>query len=148
MKTKIYITVILFTISFSDLLACNVCGCGVGNYHYGILPQFQKNFVGLRYRYRSYLSHLEDGHMAHHSSETFQSAELWGRFYPVERLQAFVFIPYNINERQEGSKMTYLRGIGDVFVEPHRFVGDGRAAAAEHEPEHDRQQQREQRRRL
>lgn len=116
MKTKIYITVILFTISFSDLLACNVCGCGVGNYHYGILPQFQKNFVGLRYRYRSYLSHLEDGHMAHHSSETFQSAELWGRFYPVERLQAFVFIPYNINERQEGSKMTYLRGIGDVVV--------------------------------
>lgn len=116
MKTKLYITVILFTAVFSDLLACNVCGCGVGNYHYGILPQFQKNFVGLRYRHRSYISHLAEGHMAHHSQETFQSAELWGRFYPAERLQAFVFIPYNFNERQEGSKMTYLNGIGDVVV--------------------------------
>lgn len=97
-------------------MACNTCGCGVANYHYGILPQFQKNFIGLRYRYRSYTSELDASHLAPYSYETFQSTELWARFYPANRLQAFVFVPYNFNERKEGEKYTYLNGLGDIVV--------------------------------
>lgn len=96
--------------------ACNTCGCGVANYHYGILPQFQKNFVGLRYQYRSYDSRLDAGHLAPYSYETFQSTELWGRFYPMDKLQVFGFLPYNFNERIEGEKTTYLRGMGDIVL--------------------------------
>jgi len=96
--------------------ACSVCGCGVGTYHYGILPQFQKNFVGIRYRHSSYVSTLDDSHADAYSFETFQTAELWGRFYPTDRIQAFVFVPFNFNERKEGSEITYLKGIGDIVV--------------------------------
>jgi hypothetical protein len=96
--------------------ACNTCGCGVANYHYGILPQFQKNFIGMRYRYRSYVSVLDDGHTAPFSQEAFQSAELWARFYPFKRVQVFAFVPYNFNERREGDKITYLNGLGDVVI--------------------------------
>ncbi len=96
--------------------ACNTCGCGVGNYHYGILPQFQENFIGLRYRYRSYVSELEPDHMVPYSYESFQTTELWGRFYPTKRVQAFVFIPYNFNVREEGEKTTSLSGLGDIVV--------------------------------
>ncbi len=96
--------------------ACNVCGCGVGNYHYGILPQFGKNFVGLRYRYSSYVSTLDESHGHPFSYETFQSTELWGRFYPARRVQAFVFVPFNFNERREGEHTKHLRGLGDIVV--------------------------------
>lgn len=113
---KIFHILALILIFQSDLLGCNTCGCGVANYHYGILPQFQMNFIGLRYRYRSYNSELETGHLAPYSQETFQSTELWARFYPMKRLQAFVFIPYNFNERIEGEKMTTLRGLGDIVL--------------------------------
>lgn len=114
---KTFIALIIFTLIAADsAFACNTCGCGVGGYHYGILPQYQKNFIGLRYRYRSYVSELESGHLAPYSYETFQSVELWGRFYPLKRVQAFVFAPYNFNERKEGEKLTYLEGLGDIVV--------------------------------
>jgi hypothetical protein len=96
--------------------ACTVCGCGVGNYHYGILPQFRKNFVGVRYRHSSYVSTLDGSHASAFSHETFQSAELWGRVYPTKKIQAFLFVPVNFNERIEGSEVKTLRGLGDVVI--------------------------------
>ncbi len=118
MKKNLYLILITtaFTTGFFDAHACNTCGCGVANYHYGILPQFRKNFIGIRYRYRSYTSQLDDSHLASYSYETFQNTELWARFYPLKRLQTFVFVPYNFNEREEGEKTSYLNGIGDIVV--------------------------------
>ena len=116
MKTLYCFITILLAFLAIDSHACNTCGCGVANYHYGILPQYQKNFIGLRYRYRSFDSRLDVTHMASYSYETFQSTELWGRFYPMDRLQIFAFVPYNFNERREGEITTQLRGLGDVVV--------------------------------
>jgi hypothetical protein len=96
--------------------ACNVCGCGVGNYHYGILPQFGKNFLGMRYRHASYVSTLDESHMDSYSYETFQTMELWGRFYPMKKIQAFVFVPVNFNERREGAGVKSLTGLGDIVI--------------------------------
>lgn len=116
MKMKKIFLLLLLTAIFYESSACNTCGCGVANYHYGILPQFQENFVGLRYRYRTYDSRLDAGHLAPYSYERFQSTELWGRFYPMERLQLFAFVPYNFNKRIEGEKVTHLEGLGDIVV--------------------------------
>lgn len=116
MKLLLPILIFLISVSAYDADACNTCGCGVANYHYGILPQFQKNFVGLRYRYRSYLSTLDAGHAAQYSHETFQTTELWARFYPLKNLQAFVFVPYNFNKRREDEETLYLQGLGDIVV--------------------------------
>jgi hypothetical protein len=116
MKKYIYLLFLLTFLTASELVACNTCGCGVANYHYGILPQFQKNFIGMRYRYRSYVSTLEAGHSAPYSYETFQTTELWGRFYPMNKWQVFAFIPYNFNEKREEDKITYFEGLGDVVV--------------------------------
>jgi hypothetical protein len=115
---KRIITLILLSILLIPYwsIACNTCGCGVGNYHYGILPQSGENFVGVRYRYSSYKSTLEASHAYSHSYETFKTAELWARFYPLKRLQAFVFVPFNFNERQEGTASKNLKGLGDVII--------------------------------
>lgn len=115
MKTR-YIFLIILTSLAVDAHACNTCGCGVSNYHYGILPQYKKNFVGARYRYSTFDSRLDGSHTAPYSYETFQSAEIWGRYYPSDKLQIFAFLPYNFNERVEGEDITYLRGLGDVVI--------------------------------
>lgn len=112
----VFVLIVILSIGISESNACDICGCGVSNYHFGILPQFQKNFIGVRYRYRSYVSKLESGHLAPYSHETFQSTELWARFYPAKRIQAFVFVPYNFNERREGEETTYLKGLGDMVI--------------------------------
>jgi hypothetical protein len=116
MKKILVLLTFLIIVSLQNTEACNTCGCGVSNYHYGIVPQFQKNFIGLRYRYRSYTSRLDESHTTAYSYETFQSAELWGRFYPFKRVQAFVFIPYNMNWREEGTQVTHLEGLGDMVL--------------------------------
>lgn len=116
MKRQLLLIYIILSVSTFESHACSVCGCGVGSYHYGILPQFQKNFVGLRYRHSSYVSRLDDAHADPYSYETFYAAEFWGRFYPAKRVQAFIFVPFNFNERKEGASTKQLRGLGDIII--------------------------------
>src|SRR5690606_7301085 len=117
MKSILSVLVAVLMVTVVDTAqGCNVCGCGVGTNHHGILPQFQKNFVGVRYHNKTYRSHLGMEHAAMYSNEHFQSVELWARFYPAKRVQVFAFLPYKINERTEGSDVLRLRGIGDASV--------------------------------
>ena len=39
-----------------------------------------------------------------------------GRFYPAKKIQAFIFVPFNFNERIEGPTTTKLKGLGDIVV--------------------------------
>jgi hypothetical protein len=81
------------------------------------MPQFQSNFIGLRYRAYSYDSHLGHSHDGLFSSkEYFQSTELWARFYPSRRLQLLAFVPYHFNRQETSEKNLYLRGLGDVTL--------------------------------
>jgi hypothetical protein len=122
MKKIFYSLISVSLLSLTGASACTTCGCGVGNYQYGILPQYQKNFIGIRYRYRSFDSRLDASHTASYSYETFQSTELWARYYPTDRFQVFAFIPYNFNARQEGESTTYLHGLGDMVLTAHYTI--------------------------
>lgn len=83
----------LIFIDASQLQACDLCGCANGGSFFGILPQSHRQFVGLRYRYSSYESHLNSVNLR--TKEVFQSTELWGRFYPLKRMQVIAFLPFN-----------------------------------------------------
>jgi hypothetical protein len=95
--------------------ACEFCGCGVGNFYLGILPQFHRQFVGIRYQAQRYDSHV-GLHPSLATSEYFQSTELWGRFYPVSRLQILTLVPYHINQQTTTSGNVYLDGLGDIPI--------------------------------
>ncbi|GAB3641690.1 hypothetical protein [Spirosoma arcticum] len=97
-------------------VACDICGCGNGSSFFGILPQSHRGFVGVRYGYKSYASHLTSVNLR--SEETFQKAELWGRFYPMRKLQVLAFVPYFVNRQtllETGDQKT-LSGLGDASV--------------------------------
>ncbi|AFM04177.1 hypothetical protein Fleli_1778 [Bernardetia litoralis DSM 6794] len=119
-------TLIIFAVFVTSLLfiatpskACDLCGCGAGNYYLGVMPQFQKNFVGLRYRQSNFDSHL--GSASEYSSlfetqERFYTAEIWARFYPHPKLQVLAFLPYQWNFQDENNKTKSLSGMADASV--------------------------------
>jgi hypothetical protein len=98
-------------------LACDVCGCSASGSSLGILPQYRKHFIGLSYLYQSFNTthpQVSGGTNPGKSSDYFQSATVWGRFYPAGRLQIFAFVPYQYNYVKEGPTATIMNGLGDV----------------------------------
>ncbi len=99
--------------------ACDVCGCSIGGNYFGILPQFHRHFVGLRWSEQSYqsahsLSAALDGR--YDSEEFVRSIDVLGRFYVLPRLQLLVLAPYRTFRRIEGDLETRTAGPGDVSV--------------------------------
>lgn len=109
----------LFLISFfvtTSSYACDLCGCGNGGSFFGILPQAHKSFVGLRYGYKSYDSHIKTPNLQTH--EDFWKTELWFRTYPIKRVQLLAFVPYLFNKQtilQTGNQLD-LQGLGDMTL--------------------------------
>jgi len=105
--------------------ACDVCGCSVGGSYFGILPQFQQNFIGLRYQHRSFNSEhltLFPGETPLKSKEIFHTTELWGRYVPHPKVHLFAFVPFNyFTKNEEGTRST-ISGIGDVSLMVHYIV--------------------------
>ena len=103
----------LLLLSAQNTLACEGGGCGIGSYQFGILPQQTKNFVGIRYQHRTDRTLSAHGSA---SSENFTSTEIWGRFYPVKRVQVLALLPYNFNSQESEGKVKQVQGLGDALV--------------------------------
>lgn len=98
---------------------CDVCGCSIGGNYFGILPQFHRHFVGLRWSEQSFISAhsliaVREGRFE--SEEWFRSVDLLGRFYVAPRIQLMVLTPYHEFRRRESGVETRTKGLGDVSV--------------------------------
>ena len=112
MKSSIFIFLIALA---NTATACDICGCGAGTYYMGIMPQFSKNFVGVRYRTFSFRSHIGQGYKPFEATrENFQSTELWARIYITPRIQLLSFINYNFNKQATHTGDKYIHGLGDI----------------------------------
>ncbi len=112
-------TIILaLLISPLGLLACDICGCGVGSYYIGILPEYNKRFIGLRYQHKQLQTHLgPQGNITPLTTdETYQSAELWGGWNLGKRFRVLAFVPYNFNERSSQASSGSKNGLGDIAL--------------------------------
>jgi hypothetical protein len=100
--------------------ACDICGCGVGSYYLGILPDFSDKFVGIRYQSKLLTTHL--GPIGNRtpltSDETYQSMEVWGAWNFGSRWRALAILPYNINTREldQGDIVGKKEGLGDALA--------------------------------
>lgn len=112
------INLLLFLLSPLSLLACDICGCGVGSYYIGILPEYNKRFVGLRYQYKQLQTHLgPQGNVTPLTTdETYQTAELWGGWNFGKKFRVLAFVPYNFNERSSQAVSGSKNGLGDIAV--------------------------------
>jgi hypothetical protein len=118
MYKKLIISLFLFIFTGITAKACDICGCGVGSYYIGILPEFNKRFIGLRYQHKSLLTHL--GPFGERTpitaDETYQSAEVWGGWNIGTKFRILAFVPYNFNERVSQTGSGTKNGLGDVAV--------------------------------
>jgi len=98
--------------------ACDICGCGAGNNYIGILPEFSKHILGLRYRYNSLFTHVGVGGATSYltTREQYSVLEWWAGWNIGKKFRLMATIPYSFDEkRQQGIRLT-KNGPGDVSV--------------------------------
>lgn len=109
---RILLTAITLLIATSTF-ACDICGCsGAGN-TLGILPHYQRSFIGFRTMYQSY-QNVNPLYENDNIQDYFVQNNLWGRVALGKRWQLIGVLPYNINHRTFNNQTLY--GIGDVSV--------------------------------
>lgn len=108
--------ILLITMTGLSAGACDICGCGVGSYYIGILPDFQKRFLGLRYQNKLITSHLAPGGGRSYltTDERYHSVELWGAVNIGERFRVIGFVPLNHIVKQSSSHKQSKTGLGDI----------------------------------
>ena len=114
-----YVLILLLCLTALPALACDLCGCSNGGSFFGILPQGHRGFLGVRYRYASYNSHLNSLNLS--TREQFRTAELWGRFYPAKRVQVMAFVPFQFSQQTmlKTGEITPLSGLSDITALAH-----------------------------
>lgn len=122
MRKMFFLITLIMLIESS--FACDLCNC-----YLTITPNDHKSMIGFRYRFSSYdaagdhtmLAKFHHGGMS--SKEEYNTYEIWGRFYPIPKIQLEVAIPYRYNRSiEEGASTHTVRGLGDLIVLTHYEV--------------------------
>ncbi|MES2006255.1 MAG: hypothetical protein V4450_17180 [Bacteroidota bacterium] len=114
MKKNIAFFLVLFLPVFS-LHACEICGCGVGNFYMGQLPGFKSKFIGIRYQYMSYHSELASD-KSQFSNDSYQTTEIWSGLNIGNRWQVLAFVPWQFNKKISDDGITHTSGVGDISL--------------------------------
>ena len=105
------VAVLVFCFFYFVSNACEVCGYGNAINAIGLLPQFSKSFIGVRYAYQTFTTtHPDDKEI---EADRFMQFELNGRYVISNRLQCSFSLPYAINQ-QKGSAHLQSNGVGDI----------------------------------
>jgi len=103
--------------------ACDICGCGVGNFNPYMFPHLAQKFISVGYNYRYYRTNAHDDLGSEMlNREYYQSISLAGQFTIAQRLELMGYLPFqsNLQKGPEGNKS--LNKLGDaIFLANYRL---------------------------
>lgn len=111
MKKLFLLIVLAFLLNAS--YACPICGCGVGGFYIGLFPTYRSQFVGIRYQYAHYETHLNDD-PTQFSHDYYSIAELYGGLTFGKKWQLLGFVPYHFNYQKTDDGIVRRNGLGDI----------------------------------
>jgi hypothetical protein len=115
---------LLLTLGFSAALlsvqACDICGCGVGNYNPYLFPHLSKSYLSMSYIHRYYRTHSESGISG---NEYYNSLLLTAQFSIGKKFQVLGVLPYQVNQLVIDNETKKQSGAGDVsFLVNYRLL--------------------------
>ena len=111
---KVFLFIFIIVSSLSTI-ACDICGYGVGNYYVGLLPQFSRSFIGVRYQFSKFHTSIKNSN-TEYSNDLFETAEVWGGINLGKKWQLLGIIPFNIINQKNDDGTYETHGLGDVAV--------------------------------
>jgi hypothetical protein len=118
--------------------ACDICGCGAGSNYLGILPEFSKRIIGVRYRYNHLQNHLSINNQTTYltSREKYYITELWMGYNVTPSFRIMVSLPYQSIHKATISNSYNKGGLGDVttqayyqFINHKKTLGNNKTLA-------------------
>ncbi|HWB27549.1 MAG TPA: hypothetical protein VG738_18865 [Chitinophagaceae bacterium] len=97
------------------IFACPFCGCGGSNVYMGLMPEFRRAFMGVRYNYSQFHTSLFND-PSQFSTNYYNSIELWGGINITKKFQVLGFVPYYSNKQVDDDGVATPHGLGDITV--------------------------------
>ena len=115
---------LLFFSGFT-VLACDVCGGGLGSNFIGIAAQTTNTMVGFRFSNTT----ISTKHLAifrdektYYSAENYSTLNIWARFYLHKKIQVYTFVPLHYYFKKENNVAQQNYGVGDATIRLHYML--------------------------
>lgn len=114
----------MFSLWYVSSFACDVCGGPTSGQSLGLLPAYQKHFVGMRLHTGSFSTTHPPLFQTEGSSskENFSFAELRGRFYAGKNWQILGYVPIGFLQKRDSIGTFQNSGLADVSLAVNRVL--------------------------
>jgi len=113
---KKYFAIALLVI-FNNVEACDVCGCSLGAFNMGILPNINSHYSGLRYQNAPFYAQINHGNDIEYSNDLYQRLDWISKIKLSDKIFLNVLIPFSYNQMKGNMHdKIILSGINDPLV--------------------------------
>ncbi len=122
-----FLIIVLVLIASNTNAYTQACCCTSAGANYSVLPNLNKQVIGLRYAYSNYSTTTSTTHthmmggkemvmtdLGKQGTQSMNTLELFGRFNLYKGLQLSVFVPVHILEEKADGETQRASGLGDM----------------------------------
>lgn len=122
-----FLIIVLMLVASNKNSYTQACCCTSAGANYSILPNLNKQVIGLRYAYSNYITttttthtHMMGGKemvmtdLGKAGTQTMNTLEMFGRFSLYKGLQLSVFVPVHVRAEKVDGQMQRTAGLGDM----------------------------------